>query len=502
MKRIYRRSAIRMLATAAIAVAGSATGGAFAKVAPAQPAAAAPAEAQRPNIVLFIADDMTQRDLSVYGGDAHTPNLDRMAQDGMVFERAFAASPTCSVSRTSLLTADYPMHHGAHALGSVMKRPVPTLPQILKAQGYRVVIAGKTHFGPVKDFPFEFLKDSVSLPAGKTNVLFSKLNMTAIDHLLATRDRAKPIALIVASFASHVRWPANQGYDAAKLTITPNLLDTPDTREVRTRYLTKVSLADTELGELRASMTKYGMADNTLLLFTADQGAQFPLAKWNLYDAGTETPMLAVWPGHVAPGSRTPAMVSQIDLLPTMEEAAGGPPLNGIDGRSMLAVLDGKTNRFRDAIFTAHSGDAGKHADGNIAPMRAIRTDRYKLIVNFYPGTPFNDAINVNTHFVENHYWVTWKERAKTDPKAAALVAKFERRPPVELYDLQKDPYEMHNLAGDPAYAKTVSSLRERLYQWMRSQGEDPKHVAMPSDAPRGQIPYTVDGDIQITGAD
>lgn len=494
-----RRSVVRMLATVAIAAAAPITG-AIAKTAPAQPAA--PSAAQRPNIVLFIADDMTQRDLSIYGGDAHTPNLDRMARDGMVFERAFAASPTCSVSRTSLLTADYPMHHGAHALGSVMKGPLPTLPQILEAQGYRVVIAGKTHFGPPKDFPFEYLKDSVTLPAGKKGVLSSKLNMPAIDHLLATRDRAKPIALIVASFASHVRWPANRGYDVAKLTITPNLLDTPDTREVRTRYLTKVTLADTELGELRAMMRKYGMADNTLLLFTADQGAQFPLAKWNLYDAGTEVPLLAVWPGHVAPGSRTPAMVSQIDLLPTMEQAAGGPPLKGVDGRSMMPVLDGEASTFRDAIFTAHSGDAGHRREGNVAPMRAIRTDRYKLIVNFYPDIPFKDAITVNTHFVENHYWLTWEQRAKTDPKAAALVDKFEHRPPVELYDVRKDPYEMHNLATDPAYQKTVTSLRTRLYQWMRNQGEDPNHVAMPSDAPRGEIPYTVDGDIEIVGAD
>lgn len=484
-----------MLATVAVSVAWPATGGAFARTLPAPPAAPTPAKAQPPNIVLFIADDMTQRDVHIYGGDAHTPNIDKMARDGMVFERAFAASPTCSVSRTSLLTADYPMHHGAHALGSVMKAPIPTLPEILKKQGYRVVIAGKTHFGPPEDFPFEFLKGSVTLPPGKKNVLFSKLNMASIDHLLATRDRAKPIALIVASFASHVRWPANQGYDAAKLTITPNLLDTPDTREVRTRYLTKVTLADTELGELRAMMRKYGMADNTLLMFTADQGAQFPLAKWNLYDAGTETPLLAVWPGHIAPGSRTPAMVSQIDLLPTMEEAAGGPPLEAVDGRSMMAVLEGQTNQFRNAIFTAHSGDAGKRPEGNVAPMRAIRTDRYKLIVNFYPDIPFEDAISVNTHFVENHYWLTWKERARANPMAAALVRKFEHRPPVELYDVQKDPYEMHNLADDPTYAATVSALRERLYQWMRRQGEDPGHVALPSAAPRGKIPYTVEGD-------
>lgn len=494
MRERYRRAARRLLATAAIAAAAPLSG-AFAREAPTQPAAPAPQEVQRPNIVLFIADDMTQRDVHLYGGDAHTPNLDQMARDGMTFDRAFAASPTCSVSRTSLLTADYPMHHGAHALGSVMKKPIPTWPQILKKLGYRVVIAGKTHFGPPDDFPFEFLKDSVKRPAGKTDVLWSRLDMSAVDRMLATRNRSQPIALIVASFASHVRWPQNQGYDSAKLHMPPELLDTPDTRAIRTRYLTKVTLADTELGELRAMMSKYGMAGNSLLMFTADQGAQFPFAKWNLYDAGTEAPLLAVWPGHIAPGSKTAAMVSQIDILPTVEQAAGGAPLAGVDGRSMLPVLEGKADSFRDVIFTSHSGDAGKRPEGNVAPMRAIRTDRYKLIVNFYPEIPFKDAINVNTHFIENSYWLTWQKLAKTDPKAAAVVNRFQHREPVELYDVQTDPYELRNVASDPEYAQTLSSLKTRLYRWMRSQGEDPAHVAMPGDAPRGDIPYTVEGD-------
>lgn len=486
----------RLFATVAAAGLAPFAGGQAALAAPADAPAPAAAPARKPNLVLFIADDLTQDDIGVYGGDARTPNIDQMARDGLQFQDAFASSPTCSVSRSSLLTGDYPMHHGGHALGSVIRSGIATLPQILAKQGYRVVIAGKTHFGPPKDFPFEYLGDTVTVPAGKRGVLWSKLDMSVVDRLLATRDRAKPLALIVASFASHVRWPENEGYDPAKLKLPGNLLDTPDTRAVRTMYLTKVTLADTELGELRASMRKYGMADNTLLMFTADQGAQFPLAKWNLYDAGTRTPLIAVWNGHVAAGGKTSALVSLVDLLPTWEEAAGGPPLPSIDGRSLMPVLEGKADRFRGEIFTAHSGDVGQRPERNVAPMRAIRTDRYKLIVNFYPDIPFKDAINVNTRFIENSYWLTWRKLAQGgDRNAAAIVAKFEHRPPTELYDLQRDPYEMHNLAGDAALKQTEASLHDRLFQWMREQGEDPAHVAMPDAAPRGPIPYTAKGE-------
>jgi N-sulfoglucosamine sulfohydrolase len=468
--------AARLLAATALVAAGvTMTGGAaLAQQAPAK-------GAQRPDIVLFIADDLSREDVGAYGSpDARTPNMDAMAREGMRFNRAFASSPTCTVSRSSVLTGDYPIRHGAHANHSAIHNGLETLPVYLQKLGYRVVIAGKTDFGERPNFPFEYTPDTV---VGKG--LNGKLQTDAIDKLLANRDRSKPIAIVVASFASHVPWPDNQGYDASKLTIPPYLYDTPELRDARTRYLTKVTLADTELGAVRKSMAKYGDPKNTLFLFTADQGAQFPFAKWNLYDAGIATPLLAVWQGHVAAGKTSDAMVSLVDLLPTMEEVAGGPVPTGIDGKSLVPVLTGKANAVHDVIYAAHTGDGT-----NIAPMRTIRTDRYKLIVNYHPEITFNNAITENTQKRDNSYWLSWLEAAKADPKAKAIVDHFYHRQPVELYDLEKDPYEMTNLAGQPGTAAIEKDLRGRLEKWMVSQGEDLNHIVMPQDATRGHFPY------------
>ena len=435
----------------------------------------------RPDIVLFIADDLSREDVGAYGSrDAKTPNIDAMAREGMRFTRAFAASPTCSVSRSSILTGDYPLRHGGHANHSPIRDGIKTLPAYLAEQGYRVVIAGKTDFGERRNFPFEYFPASVT---GKG--LNSKLITGAIDDLLGHRDRARPIALIVASFASHVPWPDNRGYDAGGLTVPPYLLDTPETRAARTRYLTKVTLADTKLGEVRKSIAKYGDPNNTLFLFTADQGAQFPFAKWNLYDAGIATPLLAVWPGHVEAGRTSDAMVSLVDLLPTMEAVAGGKPPSDIDGLNMLPVLLGKSDKLHDVIYATHTGDGS-----NIAPTRTIRTDQYKLIVNYRSDITFKNAISENTQKRDNAYWLAWLARAKKDPKAAAVVNHFYHRPPVELFDIKKDPYELNNLANDARFDLIEKTLRTRLEKWMVSEGETIDPIAMPGDAPKGHFPY------------
>jgi arylsulfatase A-like enzyme len=448
----------------------------------------------RPDIILFIADDLSREDVSAYGSpDARTPNMDQLAKEGLKFTNAFAASPTCTPSRSSMLTGDYPMRNGAHANHSAVKNGIKTLPAYLQALGYRVVIAGKTDFGERSNFPFEYFPASVIQPPPGRGVLWANIDTMAIDHLLATRDKKQPLALIVASFAPHVPWPDANGYDPARLTVPEYLLDTQPTREARTRYLTKVSQADRELGEVRASVAKYGDTNNTLFLFTADQGAQFPFAKWNLYDAGIATPLMAVWPGHISPDKTTGAMVSLVDLLPTMEAAAGGPPIEDIDGQSFLPVLTGKQNSFHSEIYAAHSGVLQTGPNANIAPMRAIRTERYKLIVNFRPDIKYVNAVSQGSGR-DHSYWQSWLDRAQTDPKAAAVVNHFYHRQPVELYDMRADPYEQHNLVGNPAYASTLTTLRKKLDAWIVQQGERPDHVALPSEAMPGHFPYAQGG--------
>lgn len=445
--------------------------------------------ASRPDIVLFIADDMTRADVGAYGGpDARTPSIDQMAKEGLRFTNAFAASPTCTPSRSAMFTGDYPMKNGAHANHSVIKSGLKTLPAYLQAQGYRVVIAGKTHIGNRVDFPFEYFPASVVPPPRGQGVLRSQLNVQAIDKLLATRDRNKPLALIVAAFAPHAPWLRNDGYDPAKLAVPGNLLDTPELRDARARYLTRVTQADSELGAVRASVAKHG-GGNTLFLFTADQGAQFPFAKWTLYDGGIATPLIAVWPGKVAAGRTNGAMVSLVDLLPTMQAAGGGTPATGIDGRSFLPVLLGQADQFHGEIYAAHSGSMKTGPNANIAPMRAIRTPDYKLILNYRTDIRYVNAISTGARR-EGSYWGSFVARAQTDPKARALVEKFHHRVPVEFYDLKADPLEQRNLADDPTQRTRIAEMRRKLETWMVGQGEDPANVALPSTAHSGEIYY------------
>jgi arylsulfatase A-like enzyme len=444
-----------------------------------------PTQAVRPHIVLFIADDHSWHDCGPYGAaDVRTPHLDRLARDGMTFELAFAPSPTCSPSRSAIYTGLYPFRNGAHANHSLVRDGLKTLPRYMSELGYRVVLAGKTHIGPRPLFPFEYLENSNVMPPGKDHVLWTDLNTRVVERLLAEHDPLRPLCLIVCAHSPHVFWPQNDGYDPMRIALPPYLLDTPQTRASRCRYYTDVSWMDKQVGEVRSALEKHGFADHTLFMVTADQGAQWPFGKWNLYDAGIRVPLIVKWPGRTQPGTTTRAMVTLIDLLPTIIAVAGGTPPPAIDGRSFLPVLLGRADHHRSEVFATHTGD-GKM---NRSPMRCIRTERYKYIVNLAPETLYTTHITSGDD--RKNYWNSWEELAETDPAAAALLERHNHRPAEELYHLQADPYEQNNLAEDTSKADLLKRLREQLKQWRRQQGEDLDNVPMPEDARFGPIKY------------
>jgi arylsulfatase A-like enzyme len=319
------------------------------------------------------------------------------------------------------------------------------------------------------------------MPPGKNHVLWTDLNTGAVEELLAKHDRKQPLFLIVASHSPHVYWPETTEYQSADVKLTPDLLDTPETRAMRCRYYGDVTHMDAQLGAVRTSLAKHGFGD-ALLIYTADQGAQWPFAKWNLYEAGIRVPLIVSWRGKVKPSSSTRAMVSLIDLLPTLLEIAGGKP----DRKSFTPVLLGKSDAYRHMVFAAHTGDGNM----NRSPMRCIRTAQYKYILNLKPDDRFKTHISDGTEPDGKGYWQSWLNLAKSDPHAAALIQRFSHRPAEELYDIVEDPYEQHNLAADPSHGATLTELREKLKQWRIAQGEDLTKVPMPEDARQGEIPY------------
>jgi N-sulfoglucosamine sulfohydrolase len=416
-----------------------------------------------PNVVIFLTDDHSQRDSTPYGArDLRTPNMQRLADAGLTFTRAFVASPSCAPSRAALLTGLMPARNGAEPNHSKPRPEVKKWPAYLHELGYEAVAFGKVaHYKHAVDYGFDhFAHDTFHDHAG----------IAAAVDFLKRRDNktAKPLCLFVGSNWPHVPWPTNAaGYEPSALPLPAGSIDTAETRHWRARYAAAVTKADEEFGIVYDAAQRM-LGTNTIFVFSGDHGAQWPFAKWNLYDAGIRVPLIVAWPGRVKPGTRTDAMVSWVDLLPTILDALGGREPPDIDGRSFLPVVLGKSSSHRQEIFTTHSGDGG----WNIYPTRSVRTADWKYILNLHPEFAFTTHIDLPGQLGQRAYWSTWEAAARTNDRAASIVKRYHARPSEELYNLTDDPDEQRNLADDARHAGQLKHLRAQLEAWMRSQGD------------------------------
>lgn len=415
--------------------------------------------ANKPNIVVFIADDHGQLDSSPYGAaDLRTPNMDRLAADGMTFTHAFVASPACGPSRTAMLTGLWSARNGAEPNHRAKNPDVRSLPPLLHALGYEVAAFGKVaHSNYAKDHGFDVVR----------GIQIGYSDTVEVAEFLKSRDASKPLCLFYGTRHPHVPWGDNSGYDPAAIKLPPTHVDTAATRTERARYYSDVTRADVLLGELRELANAHVPGD-TLFIYTADHGAQWPFAKWNLYDAGTRVPFLASWPGRLKPGSTSDALICWPDLLPTFLELGGGAAPAGIDGRSFAGVLRGTATTHRDRVFATHSGDG----DFNVYPIRSVRTRDWKYIRNLHPEFQHHTHISRSSGPSGRDYWQSWVDAARQNSLAAAALKRYSERPSEELYNLATDPFELHNLADDPAQAERLRTLRADLAAWMKQQGD------------------------------
>ena len=416
-------------------------------------------EKRLPDILVYLADDLSARDLELYGGtDIKTPAIDALARDGMTFERAFVASPACAPSRAALLTGLMPARNGAEENHTFPRQGTIRLPAILNQLGYQTVAFGKVaHSKSAPDYAFE-------VHSGEKDITELR---PVVKKFLENRTDPRPLALFVGVSNPHVPWPSNSTVDPRALTIPAKLLDTPQTRVQRSRYLQEVKDLDAYLGELRTLATKH-MADDTIFVFSSDHGAQFPFGKWTLYDEGIRVPLIVARKGKIQRQSRTTAMVSWIDILPTLIDVAGGDVPAEIDGRPFSSILEGKSTTHRERIFTTHSGDRLM----NVYLSRSVRSDNYKLIWNVHPEFAFTTHIDLLLRETSGDYFKQWTELAKTDKRAAEVVARHHGRPRYELYDLRTDPLEQNNLTGSEGLAETEAKLLSELQTWIKSQGD------------------------------
>jgi len=424
----------------------------------------------KPNIVVFLADDLNQQDMGCYGNtDVKTPNIDQLAAEGKRFNRAYAAAPICTPSRSAIFTGLYPFKNGSQMNHFTVRPNTKNLPQYLQKLGYRVVISGKTDVFPLHNFPFERIGEEFGKYLPVENRLDRKKETVRMIEEHFKERPQQPICLIVAPWVPHVPWFPNKDFDPEKLKVPDYLADTKATRKALAAYYQSIGEADKMFGEVLQAIDKAGQKNSTLVMFIADQGAQFPSAKWSAYDQGLRVPLIVRWPGKVAAGSSSDALVSLVDLTPTMIDLGGGKEVDGLDGASFKNVLLDKKKDHHPYIFAETSMEPQFWY--NYTPARTIFTaDGFHYIKNYHPGVRF--ITHIDRVEQNEFYFDTWIDAAKTDPKAKFLLDRYSYHPPEELFNLNTDRNEFTNLAANPAYQNKMHELEQLLDKELRRQGE------------------------------
>lgn len=446
--------------------------------APAQPAGA-PAPAKRYNVLFCIADDWSGHHAGAYGDAlARTPTFDRLAKEGVLFRRAYCASPSCTPSRGAILTGQ-----AIHRLGqlanlwsrwpAVAEQP-KTWTDLLAASGYVVGLRGKG-WGPGE---FKTGGRTVS-PAGPAAKDFETFLKSA---------EGKPFAFWFGSSDPHRPYEkgtgVKAGYDPGKVVVPPFLPDTPEVRSDICDYLFEVERFDRDVGALLDLLEKSGRAADTVVVVTSDNGMPFPRCKANLHDSGTRMPLVIRWPGKVVgPGRATDAFAGLADLAPTFLEAGGLPVPAEMTGRSLVPVLtdpDADAVKLgRDHVFVERERHANVRKGDLSYPARAIRTGDWMYIRNLRPDRwPAGDP--ETWHSVGTFGDIdggpskdeVLRLRDASDADRARFALCCGRRPAEELYDCRSDPWQVRNLADDPAHAKVKAELRAKLDKWMADTGD------------------------------
>ncbi len=422
---------------------------------------------KKPNIVIFHSHDMG-RWIQPYGHPIPTPHLQTFADEALTFRKAFCAAPTCSPSRAAMLTGCAP--HCVNVLGLVHRGFGPVdipkhLAQYLRGHGYHTMLAGIQHeiFKTVSDLGYsEIINGSEEIPRKYRDIDTAEKLAARLQEGLPDQ----PLFLSFGTFMPHREFPgAGPENDPERVMPPYPVSDTPEGRRDFAEYREAVGQTDKSFGILIAALKKAGIYENTILVVTTDHGPAFPGMKCSLQDTGIGVAFMIRQP-NIASGTKktSEALVSQLDLFPTLCELADLPLPEWLQGHSLVPVLKGEREEVRDELFA----EVTYHA--SYQPMRAIRTRTHKLIRHFDPERLRPVLANVdNGHEKERLLAAGWE---KLGHEA------------IELFDLETDPWETKNRAGDPVLAEEQADLLRRLEAWMK-ETNDP----LLASAPRVKAP-------------
>lgn len=434
--------------------------------------------AERPNLLFINVDDMNRDSAGVYGCPIKdiTPNINKLAADGMAFDRGFVNIAICQPTRAVWMTGRYPHRSGALGFHKI-DADCPTLPEALGKSGYYNALIGKViHIIPSRHQAFDYIRDQHELGQGRDPAAYADAVRIAIDG--AKKD-GKPFFIMASAHDPHRPFADSQG-DFKNLppptrTITPEEVvvpgfvpDLPEIRKELAQYFTSVHRGDQVVGAILAEIDKAGLRDNTLVVFMSDNGMPLPFSKSNCYLASNLTPWIVRWPGHVKPGSRdSKHFVSGIDLTPTLLAAAGLPNLPGADGSSILPIFEGREQPERNKVFTSINtifGNKPYH-------MRGINDGDFLYIWNGWSDGKYA----FRNESMSGLSFKAMQKAAETNPAIAARVELLVHRVTEELYDIRKDPDCLHNLIAKPndQFTPRSSAMSKALWHQMK-QTNDP----------------------------
>ena len=424
---------------------------------------------KRPNVLLIVSED-NGPELGCYGDKhARTPNLDLLASEGVRFENAYVTQSVCSSSRSTLFTGLYPHQNGQLGLAThqfAMYRKWPTTYSILKDAGYRTGLIGKTHVNPasvVEDYVdfrritssnfskrnlAEYAKESAAFINASDQPFFLTVNYPDAHWPLQPQVEGRPSDM---SQPTEVRPMSYVGFDNERL------------RGHLAGFYNCMARLDDCVGELLKELADSGKSENTLVIYIGDHGAQFARGKVFVTEGGLRIPMIVRWPNHAKPGIVSKQLVSTVDLLPTIIDAAGGRVPEGVPGKVLQGVLEGQTLPLRTHLFAERNCDS---ADLHF-PQRSVRDARYKLIKTLLDDRPDPGAQKCLVNGASNFRGSpTHAELEKSDPKTRQIYDTWLNPPPIQLYDLRNDPNEFDNLADDPDYHLIQQKLITALNEW------------------------------------
>jgi len=437
-----------------------------------------------PNLLLITADDMNWDAVGAYGCPVSetTPNLDRLASQGIRFEHGHVTIAVCQPSRSVMMTGRYPHRAGGEGFHHLRHSNVPILPAILRQHGFATGILGKVaHSTPHADFAWDMTCDMDDLGHGRNPALYAEHASRFFEQ---AKEQGRPFFLMANSHDPHRPFVGNDPADwyepqpgqpeasrqsrlfqPEEVTVPGFLPDLPEVRREIAEYYTSVRRCDDTIGALLRSLDRSGLAEDTLILFLSDNGMAFPFAKTNCYLNSTRTPWIMRWPKLIAPGQQdVEHLVSGIDILPTFLVAAGIPLPEGCDGRSFLPILQGKKQEGRAFLFTQFHETAGRRR----YPMRCVQTRSHGYIFN-----PWSDGVRLfKNESQAGRTFPAMREAAESRPEVAERVDLFLHRTVEEFYHFETDPDALDNRIADRDDPDLLQ-LQTELERWM-SETEDP----------------------------